>query len=118
MADLPEVLRDIFPDEMLFDDLRTVLEECGWQLELDERDVDIPRDVRLETVVRSCHLYEHSRGFGNYTVVVAIGGIRSVANGIVEAGQGFASLWYSSTLNLITVDVYTVMRNIADSGHS
>jgi len=116
VVNLPEVLRDNLPDEMLFADLRTVLEERGWQVkrearyELEEREIDIPRGVGLETVARGVNLYEYSHRFGNHHVaVLAIGGVRSAANGIVEAGHCFAILWYSDACKLITVTFSEIM---------
>jgi len=60
------------------DDVRTVLDAAGWEVEIDASLVTIDRDVPLEVVARSCHTYERKMSFGDhYRVLVAVGGIRT-----------------------------------------
>jgi len=92
-------------DEKIKKDLLQILREGSSCVELDERSVVIPPNAPLEVVARSYHCYEFEVSFGShYRVLVAIGGVRSVANGIVDPGLCFATLWYSSACELITVD--------------
>jgi hypothetical protein len=90
------------------DDVRTVLDAAGWEVEIDASLVTIDRDVPLEVVARSCHTYERKMSFGDhYRVLVAVGGIRTVANGVPEANLCFATVWYTPALELITIDFYS-----------
>ncbi len=103
-------LREKLSAERIAADLSTMLREAGQRIELDGKQVVVPPDVALEVVARSLHAYDVEMGFGDhYRVLVAMGGIGSVEHGVVEPGICFATLWYSSGAELITVDFTTLM---------
>ncbi|MFH1024679.1 MAG: hypothetical protein V1809_14955 [Planctomycetota bacterium] len=103
-------LKDFFPAERVSNDLRRVLEEGGWKIELGGRITNVPPSAPIDILARSCHVYDYDIGFGNhYRVLTALGGILHNRNGVIEASLGFATLWYSEERNLITVDFSAAM---------
>jgi hypothetical protein len=99
-----DALRQILRSEQVVSDLRSVLEEAGWHIELDGKRVNVTTD-RFDVLARSCHTYDRDMSFGDhYRVLVAIGGVRGMAHGVPEAEICFATLWYSPALALITTD--------------
>ena len=85
-------------------DLRNEL--SGAPVEVDsEWEVALP-DEELEIVAESLHRYEFDIGLGDHhRVLVAIGGVRDVDNGVPKARRFFATLWYSPEGRLISIDL-------------
>jgi hypothetical protein len=99
-----DVLRQTIPAAQVAADVRSILTEANWRVELDGRDVNAATDV-FEVVARSCHAYDRAMHFGDhYSVLVAIGGVDRMAHGVPEAAICFARLYYTPSLALITVD--------------
>src|SRR5262245_8570675 len=101
------MLDSVLPAIQVESDLREMI--CGREIELEDGKVSIGDDVRLELISRSFYANEVDIGFGRtyYRAVVAVGGVRSVANGVVDAEVCFATLWYTGDRQLITVDFST-----------
>jgi len=101
-------MRELFeaklPEGTIKKDLASVLAECGHCVELGGRTVPVPREAKLEIVVRTWHGYEHPIGFGDLSVLVAIGGVKRIDHGVPEPGICFARLYYTGESKLITVD--------------
>jgi hypothetical protein len=107
MMNLRAELERLLSDELLFAEVRRLLEEAEWAIEIEDDGplVPIPRSAPLEVVDRSVQTYTVEMGFGDhFHACVAIGGILSVEHGIVTPGICFAALRYNSTLGFITVD--------------
>jgi hypothetical protein len=91
-------------------DLRGLLHQANWQVEIGGESVHVDRSLPLQIVGRSCHAYEYDMGFGDhYRVLVAVGGVRAVENGVVRAATCFASMYYGPALAVITVDFARAM---------
>ena len=100
------MLDSLLPTDRIEADLRDVFSSGEARIELEGGNVAVAADVRLELVSRAFYSHEFDIGFGRayYRVIVAVGGIRSLEYGILEAQLCFATLWYSEARDLITVD--------------
>lgn len=85
-------------------DLREIL--AAGSIELEDGDLIVGDQIRLELVSRSFYANEVDIGFGEiyYRAIVAVGGVRTVDHGMVEAETCFATLWYSGDRELMTID--------------
>lgn len=72
--------------------------EGEWQVVLPEEE--------LELVAQSLHGYKFDIGFGDHQrVLVAVGGVAEVENGVAKARRFFATLWYTADGKLISTDL-------------
>jgi hypothetical protein len=105
---------DLFlPDSLVQDDLQKILwtdgDECKIELETD--DIVIPKDTKLEVVDKIYRKNIYDVSFGNYFYThVAIGGVKKVSGGIIIPVYCFATLFYTSSRKMITVDFHSDMR--------
>jgi hypothetical protein len=95
---------NVLPFETLQDELMAVLAAGDFCVELDGQEVTIPRDPVIQLVVRVARRYEINIGLGELSAVLAVGGIESVRNGVVEAGICFATVRYNADGKRVTVD--------------
>lgn len=104
-------LRQEISIEAVSRDLRNLLAAASWRIEIGDGEwIEVDRLGRFEIVARSCHTYEYEIGFGDhYRVLVAVGGVRKVEHGVVQAHVCFASMFYRPDLTLITVDFWRDM---------
>lgn len=100
------VLDDWLPDSVVLRDLKTTVESDGrGEIELDSGAISIPSDANYVVVAKSWREVRFGIGLGNsFRVVVAVGGVEGVENGIVKAVHCFCTLWYTSERELITTD--------------
>ena len=107
---LRDLVISVLPDERVAADLREVLAEGGYRIELDGSDVSVPTDTTLHIVARSSHTYEYQIGFGDhFRVLVAVGGVKDLAHGVPTPGVCFATMWYGPQADLTTVDFSSQM---------
>lgn len=106
MADrVPVILSELLTDEKVADDLRSILDQCSWEVEFDDQPVTVPRDLATTVVERVYFERSEEIGFGShYRVVVAIGGLESIEHGIVIPKICFSLLYYSLDREVITSD--------------
>ena len=105
-----EFIESALPMGKVEQDLRALLIEAEWQVELNERKVCIDPHEPLEVVARSAHTYEYDIGFrDHFRALVAIGGATRTSYGTLEAKICFVTLWYTAIGHLITIDVSAEM---------
>lgn len=96
-----------FPsDAEVCDDLRKLLNEIQFGIQLDGHMVNVDKDSALAVVARSVHEYaDQMIGFGDhFRFCIAVGGVLEIAHGVPVAGTCFASMIYSKKGKLITND--------------
>jgi hypothetical protein len=107
------ILDDFLPDSKIKEDLLNMLweDELECEIELETRNVKVPRDAFLEVISKSYRQNKYDIAFGNYYAAqVAIGGIREQKCGILYPVYCFATLFYDLDRDVITTDVHSDMR--------
>lgn len=107
------ILDDFLPDSKIKEDLLNMLweDKLECEIELETRNVKVPRDAFLEVISKSYRQNKYDIAFGNYYAAqVAIGGIREQKCGILYPVYCFAVLFYKTKPNLITIDVESEMQ--------
>jgi hypothetical protein len=104
----------LLPDLLIQDDLYKILwiDEEVCKIELETKDIIIPKDTKLEVVdkIYRKNTYDISFGKKYFYTHVAIGGVEKVSGGIISPVYCFATLFYSSDRKVITVDFHSEMR--------
>ena len=104
---MQEFINESLPDGKVLQELREFLHDAsGKPFEVSGEKILIPEDVELCIVAKVFYSYNFDIGFGNhYRVLVAIGGVEQVANGIVDASICFVLGYFNTNGGLITVDL-------------
>ena len=94
------------PDAKVIEDVRRIVEsDVDGKIEFDSGVVAIPIDANYEVVSKALIKQPEDIGFGScFRAVVAIGGTKPPVYGIVRARYAFATIWYSTSGELITID--------------
>ncbi|MEA5472337.1 hypothetical protein [Spirulina sp. 06S082] len=115
-------LDDFLPDSQIQSDLLYILWEQTspeeivdalppGTLEIDDKYIEIPSNVKLEVIAKSYRQHNYESGFGDhYAALIAIGGVVSMTAGIPHPKYCYATLFYSSEKYLITSDFHSEMR--------
>ena len=107
-------LDDFISDSQIKRDLGYILRNdiADEKVEInDEYYITIPSGAKLEVIAKSCRQNHYHSSFGDhYAVLVAIGGVVNITSGIPVPQYCYATLFYSSDKNLITLDFHSEMR--------
>ena len=113
LFNLKETLNQILPDSKIIEDTSCALQEEIETGGFDEEEPDKipPLDVLMDVITKVYVLTNYDSALGNhYISQVAIGGIETQRSGIVTPKYFFASLYYTESLHLITVDFHDELR--------
>lgn len=107
-------LDEILPDKKAIGDLREVLEDINRRhasIEIDDGEVSVPTDVAVVLVTKAFFKEYFDRvGFGTYKVMVSLGMPHQQKSGVLKAPYCFATLYYTDTSELITIDFHSDLR--------
>jgi hypothetical protein len=108
-----EAIDRTLPDERIVRDLINLLREGGdeAEIEFETGNVRIPAHPHVTLVTKSYRKEYFPIGFGSgYRVQVAVGDVEQTEYGILKAQYCFATLYYTTGPELITVDFHKEMR--------
>ncbi len=104
--ELARALRESIPDKLVIDQLRAVLEEGDWRVEILSEWIDVPRNAQMQVVFRSYETSSLREVFGPLRATVAIGSVSLDPSGPLYAATCFATLYFSSVVEFVTVDFF------------
>lgn len=111
---LYSLLDQTLPDEQIIKDLSDRIwndkELRGINIELNEEWKFVPENTPINIVTKALFKEYYDIPFGTYTVMVAIGGIKSQKHGILTAKYCFATLYYNDECQLFSMDFHEEMR--------
>jgi hypothetical protein len=104
----------LLPDLLVQADLQKILwdEQDDCKIELENGDVTISKGAKLEVIdkIYRKNIYDVSFGKSYFYTHVALGGVDRISGGVIRPTYCFATLFYSSDRNLITIDFHSDMR--------
>lgn len=101
---LVELINAILPEHRVFADIKNVLIESNFTIEMDEGSIAVDKTVELEIISRSFVDDLSDSVLTPLKVCVAIGGGYKTNIGLFEAKYCFSILHYDEKSNLVTID--------------
>lgn len=103
--DIVQLLNTTVDQESVRKDLNRILTNNDSKIELKGNYFKIPLNTPIDIVSKSIHIYNYDLGFGDHLrVLVAIGGLTEIKDGIPMPLYCFATMWYTLEGDIITVD--------------